>query len=134
MIQIEVVFDAGFTDSGKKISTMKAKHPPRTATHKAAKNAITHGNVLNTARVRKKNRRDVNTIVAEEKMITNLSSMTHIESDDKNAEEKSEVGYEIVLENLNMSLHESPVTKKTADAVYPKQHNLLFCFDSRRIS
>ena len=60
-------------------------------------------------------------------MITNLSSITHIESDDKNAEEKSEVGYEIALENLNMSVHESPVTKKTADAIYPKQHNLFFC-------
>ena len=101
---------------------MKAKHPPRTATHKPAKNATTHGYVLNTARVRKKKRRDVNTTVAEEKMTTNLSSMIQIESDDNNAEEKSEVGYKIALGNLNMSLHESLVT--TADAVYPKQHNL----------
>ena len=53
------------------------KHPPRTDTHKPAKNATTDGYVLNTARVRKKKRRDVNTTLAEEKMITNLSSMTH---------------------------------------------------------
>ena len=48
--------------------------------------------------------------------------MTQIESDDNNAEEKSEVGYEIALENLNMSLHENRIT--TADGVYAKQHNL----------
>ena len=93
MIQFGVMFDAGFTRFGKKITTMKAKDPPRVATHKPAKNATTHGYVLNTARVRKKKRREVNMIVAEEKVITNLSSMIHIESDDNNAEEKSEVGY-----------------------------------------
>ena len=78
---------------------MKAKDPPRTATHKTAKNATTHGYVLNTARVRKKKRRDVNETVAEEKVTTNLSSKTHVESDDDNAEKKSEVGYEVALEN-----------------------------------
>ena len=108
MIQTGVVppvFDAGFTDNSdddKKLSTMKAKHPPRTATHNPPKNAITHGYVLNTARVRKKKRREVNTIVAEEKMTTNLLSMTHIETD----------------ENWNR------VTKQTTDTVYAKQHNL----------
>ena len=54
-----------FSGTGKKISTMKAKHPPRTASHKPAKKATTHVYVLNTARVRKKKRRDVDTIVAQ---------------------------------------------------------------------
>ena len=70
---------------------MKAKHPPRLATHKLPKNAITHGYVLKTARVRKKKRREVNMIVAEEKVTINLSRMIHVESDDNNAEEKPEV-------------------------------------------
>ena len=88
LVQIGVVFDAGFTDTGRKISTMKGKHPPRTPSHKPAKKTITHGYVLNTARVRKKKRRDVNTIVAEEKKTTSLSSMTHDELDDNIAEKK----------------------------------------------
>ena len=101
---------------------MRAKDPPRTATHKPAKKAITRGYVLNTARVRKKKRRDVNTTVAEEKVTTNLSSMTHVESDDTIAEEESKVVYyEIALENRS-----SPVSSRvtTADTIYTKQHNL----------
>ena len=98
LIQNGILLDAGFTDTGKKISTMKAKHPPRTASHKPAKKATTHGYVLNTARVRKKKRRDVNTTVATEKQTTSLSSMTHMELDDNFiAEEKSEIGYEIAI-------------------------------------
>ena len=46
---------------GSNILTMKATHPPRTASHKPAKKATTHGCTLNTARVRKKKRREVNT-------------------------------------------------------------------------
>ena len=63
--QIVVVFDTGFTGTGLKASTMKAKHPPRTASHKPAKKAITHGFLIKTARVRKKKRRDVNTRTAQ---------------------------------------------------------------------
>ena len=55
----------GFIGTGLKTSTMKDKHPPRTASHKPAKKAIIHGSLLNTARVRRKKRRDVNTIAAE---------------------------------------------------------------------
>ena len=65
LIQIGVALDGEFTGTGSKISTMKAKHPPRTASHKPAKKATTHEYVLNTARVRKKKRRDVNTIAAQ---------------------------------------------------------------------
>jgi hypothetical protein len=57
--------DAESTGVGSKILTMKAKHPPRTASHKPVKKATTHGYESNTARVRKKKRRDVNTTVAQ---------------------------------------------------------------------
>ena len=94
LIQIGILFDVGFTDTGRKILTMKAKHPPRTASHKPAKKATTHGYVLNTARVRKKKRRDVNTTVAPEKQATSLSSMTHVELDDNiKSEEKNQRGW-----------------------------------------
>ena len=60
-------FDAaGSTGIGSKPSTIRAKHPPRTASHKAAKKAVSiHGSLLNTARVRKKKRKDVNTRTAQ---------------------------------------------------------------------
>ena len=58
-------FVAGSTAGGSKIKAMKAKHPPRTASHKPAKKATTNGYVLNIARVRKKKRRDVKTTVAQ---------------------------------------------------------------------
>ena len=64
LTQSGVVYDAGCTDiAGSKIKMMKAKHPPRTDIHKNAKKPITNGYVLNTARVRKKKRRDVNMTV-----------------------------------------------------------------------
>ena len=59
------IVDAEFTGTGSKISTMKAKHPPRIASHKPAKKATTHGFLLNMARVRKKKRRDVNARTAQ---------------------------------------------------------------------
>ena len=68
LIQMGVVFSSdlgSIIGSGSNISTMKAKHPPRTANHKPAKKAIIHGYVLNTARVRKKNRREVITRVEQ---------------------------------------------------------------------
>jgi hypothetical protein len=63
--QFAVVSVAGFNGTGIETSTMKAKHPPRTASHKPAKKATIHLLLLNTARVRRKKRRDVNTIAAE---------------------------------------------------------------------
>ena len=50
---------------GSYILTMRATHPPRTASHKPAKKATIHGYALNTARVRKKKRRDVNMTAAQ---------------------------------------------------------------------
>ena len=72
-------FDAGSTCIGTKISTINATYPPRTANHKPAKNATTLGYALNTARVRKKKRRDVNTTAVQQKVTTSLSSMMHFE-------------------------------------------------------
>ena len=62
---IGVVFVVESTPAGLKASTTKAKHPPRTASHKPAKIATTRGSPLNTARVRKKKRRDDNTRTAQ---------------------------------------------------------------------
>ena len=59
--QTAVDFAAEVTVIGLKTSLMRAKHEPRTASHKAAKKAVTHGFLVNTARVRRKKRRDVNT-------------------------------------------------------------------------
>ena len=59
--QTPVVFAAEVAGIGLKTSAMRAKHEPRTACHKAAKKAVTHEFLVNTARVRKKKRRDVNT-------------------------------------------------------------------------
>ena len=69
-----------FVGSGfSKIKTMKAKHSPRIDSHKTAKKAITRGFVLNTARTRKKKRRDVNARAAQSKVTTIFVRMTHIE-------------------------------------------------------
>ena len=70
------VFGTGFGAS--KTSTMKAKHPPRTASHEHAKKVTIHLFLLNTARVRKKKRRDVNTTAAEKKMTTVLPSTLQV--------------------------------------------------------
>ena len=105
-LMVELIHDAGSTGSGSKISTIKAKHPPRTANHKIAKKATTHGYKIRTARVRKKKRREVNTTVEQKKTTANLLSTIHIELESI-AEEKSEASRNI-----------------TADIVSPKQHNL----------
>ena len=45
--------------------TMKDKELPRIASHEQAKKATTHGFLSNTARMRRKKRRDVNTITVQ---------------------------------------------------------------------
>ena len=101
-------FDAGSSCIGSKISTIKATYPPRTASHKPAKKATTHGYALNTARVRKKKRRDVNTTAAQQKVTTSLSSMMHSEFElGSIAEKRSAVGYEIASENPSSLTYES---------------------------
>ena len=65
MSDLRQIFDAESTGTGIKTSTTKAKHTPRTASHKPAKKATTHGFLLNMARVRKKKRRDVNVRTTE---------------------------------------------------------------------
>ena len=95
-LMLELKHNAGSTSSGAKISKIKAKHPPRTANHKPAKKATTHGYKIRTARVRKKKRREVNTTVAQKKTTANLLSMIHIELE--NTEEKSEVDYAVASE------------------------------------
>ena len=77
--QSSIASESGFTINGSKASTMRAKHPPRTASHKPAKKAVTHGFLLNMARVRKKKRRDVNTRTAHKKTTTILSRRPHVE-------------------------------------------------------
>ena len=69
---------------------LKPSIRPEQPATRLQKNATTHGHVLNTARVRKKKRRDVNTIAAQSKTTTSLLSMTHVELGDI-AEENSEV-------------------------------------------
>ena len=54
-----------FEGSIRSPPTMKAKEPPRTASHEQAKKATTHGFLSNTARMRRKKRRDVNTITVQ---------------------------------------------------------------------
>ena len=44
---------------------MKVNEPPRTASHEQAKKATTHGFPSNTARTRRKKRRDVSTITIQ---------------------------------------------------------------------
>ena len=78
-IQSWGVFVTVFTGTGVKTSTMRAIHPPRTASHKNAKKVVTHGFLLNTARVRKRKRRDVNTRTTQKKTTASLLSMTHAE-------------------------------------------------------
>ena len=80
--QILVVLESGFTIIGSKASTMRAKHPPRTASHKPAKKAVIRGFLLNMARVRKKKRRDVNTRTVQKKTMTSLSMKSHFEIED----------------------------------------------------
>ena len=58
--------------------TIKANDPPRTASHEQAKKATTHGFLLNTARVRRKKRRDVNTTTAQSRIISRISSLIHV--------------------------------------------------------
>ena len=70
---------------------MKAKHPPRTASHKPAKIAVAHAFLLNAARVRKKKRRDVDTRTAQKKTIASLLRMTHVDFEVA-AEKKLKVG------------------------------------------
>ena len=84
--------NGGFPGIGSAILAMKAKFPPRTANHKPAKKATTHGYVLNMARVRKKKRRDVNMTVAEKKTASSLSNMTHNELENV-AEENGGLSY-----------------------------------------
>lgn len=88
LIQNAWVFGVGLGAS--KTSTTKAKHPPRTASHKLAKKATIHRFPLNTTRVRKKKRRDVSTTAVEKKMTTVLPSMRQMRGGII-AEEKSEI-------------------------------------------
>jgi hypothetical protein len=119
--QFTGVFDAaGFTGIGLKALTIRAKHPPRTVSHKPAKKAVTHGFLLNTARVRKKKRRDVKTRVAPDKVTPSLLSMTHIEFEGAAEENQRLVSMRKAFKNLN-----SHSTRTTAeDIVNAKQHNL----------
>ena len=110
LMQMRFVSDAGFTGIGSKISTIKDKHPPRTANHKTANKATTQGYILRMARVRKKKRREVNTTVAQKKTTTNLPSMIHIEFESI-AEEKSEVGYAVASELTCKSYYHSRYSK-----------------------
>jgi hypothetical protein len=57
---------------------MTVKHAPTTASHKIAKNATIHGFLSNTARVRKKKRRDVDVTAKKKRMPTLLSSWEHL--------------------------------------------------------
>jgi hypothetical protein len=64
---MQIIEDVGtifVIGTGSKLSIKTDKHTPRTASHKHAKKATTHGYVLYTARVRKKKRRDVDVTVA----------------------------------------------------------------------
>jgi hypothetical protein len=73
--QVASEFNAGFIRTE---STMKANDPPRTASHEPAKKATTHGFLLNTARARRKKRRELNTTTVQYRIITSLSSLIHI--------------------------------------------------------
>jgi hypothetical protein len=42
---IQMIEDVGVTGTGSKLSIMRDKHAPRTASHKHAKKATTHGYV-----------------------------------------------------------------------------------------
>ena len=119
--QILIVLESAFTTIGSKASTMRAKHPPRTASHKPAKNAVTHGFPLNMARVRKKKRRDVNTRTAHKKTTTSLSMKSHVKTEDFAEENQRLVMNLNIFENLSSRV---TVTNTVPDIVNPKQHNL----------
>ena len=92
LIQNEWAFGAGLGASNTSIT--KAKHPPRTASHKPAKKATIHWFLLNTARVRKKKRRDVNVTAVEKKMTTVLPSVRQMRGGIIAGEKKSQIfGY-----------------------------------------
>ena len=79
--------------------TIKANDPPRTASHEQAKKATTHGFLLNTARVRRKKRRDVNTTTAQSRIISRISSLIHVGFD--RTEENQKLVMKIALEYLS---------------------------------
>ena len=58
--------------------TMTVKHAATTASHKIAKNATIHGSLSNTARVRKKKRRDVDVTERKKRMPKLWSSWAHL--------------------------------------------------------
>ena len=63
---------------GIKILTTKATLIARRNSHKPAKKATTQGYAFNTARVRKKKRRDENMRVALKKVAVSFSSLMHV--------------------------------------------------------
>jgi hypothetical protein len=58
--------------------TITVKHAATTASHKIAKNATIHGFLSNTARVRKKKRRDVDVTEKKKRMAKLFSSWEHL--------------------------------------------------------
>ena len=110
----------GFPDIGSKILTRKAKYPPKTASNKPTKKAIAHGYVLNTARVRKKKRRDVNMTVAEKRKAVSLSDMTQTEVETVAEENERVMKQHCQVEGLSSRKYR-PTRAVTA---HPKPHNL----------